>query len=516
MSGGLVRRLFPDYLLPDYLLIDRKVLPTRQAQRSGKIAIKHTSSMRAPIENTHWPDYRAVWRWHFYASLFCMPFVVVLSITGAMYLFKPQIDAWQDRPYDNLRLTSPRASLADQVQAALAAVPGSFPKSVELPRSKNDAGRVIVTANGEDLRVYVDPETLHALHIVAEKDRFTRWLFRLHGELLAGDNGSHIVELAASWTIIMILSGLYLWWPRQARHWGGIIYPRLTSGSRLFWRDLHSVAGVWISALALFLLVTGLPWASFWGSYFKMVRQVTGTAVAQQDWSSGGERRAAGASAGEHGDHRGHGSAPEAPRPWPDLNGFDRVAASVIPLQLEHPVVIAPPQRGAAHWTAKSMTQNRPRRVNLVVDGTSGEILRREDFQDRHWVDRAVGIGIAAHEGQLFGWLNQLLGLLTALGLNLLCVSGVVMWWRRRDRSTLGAPRALKPARFSWRLLGVVLLLAVYLPLFGASLLLVLVTERLILRSIPGVREWLGLGTAAPAERHSMSDSPSESVLVEG
>ena len=29
-----------------------------------------------------WPDYRAVWRWHFYASLLCIPFVIILSITG--------------------------------------------------------------------------------------------------------------------------------------------------------------------------------------------------------------------------------------------------------------------------------------------------------------------------------------------------------------------------------------------------------------------------------------------------
>ena len=32
-----------------------------------------------------------------------------------------------------------------------------------------------------------------------------------------GDRGSMLVELAASWTIIMIITGLYLWWPRQAK-----------------------------------------------------------------------------------------------------------------------------------------------------------------------------------------------------------------------------------------------------------------------------------------------------------
>ena len=50
-----------------------------------------------------WPDYRAVWRWHFYAGLLCIPFVIVLSISGLIYLFKPQIEVWNDRHYDNLQ-----------------------------------------------------------------------------------------------------------------------------------------------------------------------------------------------------------------------------------------------------------------------------------------------------------------------------------------------------------------------------------------------------------------------------
>ena len=53
-----------------------------------------------------WPDYRAVWRWHFYASLFCIPFVIVLAASGSIYLFKPQIEAWNERPYDHLPLRS--------------------------------------------------------------------------------------------------------------------------------------------------------------------------------------------------------------------------------------------------------------------------------------------------------------------------------------------------------------------------------------------------------------------------
>ncbi|HEX4143335.1 MAG TPA: PepSY domain-containing protein [Pirellulales bacterium] len=450
-----------------------------------------------PIAGKSWPDYRAVWRWHFYASLFCIPFVIILAASGSIYLFKPQFEAWHDRPFDHLAIQGSAASAADQIRAALAAVPGATLNAYELPQGADTAARVIVRQNGEAIRVYVHPETLEVLGTAKENERFMRLLFRLHGELLMGDRGSMVVELAASWTIIMILTGLYLWWPRQAKGLGGVVYPRLRAGSRIFWRDLHSVTGVWISALALLLLLSGLPWAKSWGNYLKAVRRLTATAVAQQDWTNGSDRAAAasGGDSSEHGGHRsGSGGRRGAGAPTPkDLTPVDRIAATVRPLGLAPPVLIAPPQRGSPHWTAKSMAANRPQRVSLVVDGASGEIVSRENFQDRHLIDRIIGTGIALHEGQLFGWSNQLLGLLTASGLILLCVSGAILWWRRREQGVLGAPKVLLSPRISVGLIALVVILGAYLPMFGTSLLVVLVAEKALLSRIASVRRWLGL-----------------------
>ncbi len=133
-------------------------------------------------------------------------------------------------------------------------------------------------------------------------------------------------------------------------------------------------------------------------------------------------------------------------------------------------------------------------RVTLELNGETGAIVTREDFADRHWVDRLIGIGIAAHEGQLFGWFNQLLGLIATGGLVLLSLSGFLLWWRRREPGTLGAPKLLQEPRHSGWLMIIVGALAIYLPLFAISLLLVFMLERLLLRRIPSVRDWLGLG----------------------
>ena len=106
-----------------------------------------------------------------------------------------------------------------------------------------------------------------------------------------------------------------------------------------------------------------------------------------------------------------------------------------------------------------------------------------------------IGYGVAGHEGALFGIANQILGTLTALFLIMLAVSGAVMWWRRRPIGLLGAPARLSRPAVGAGLVTLIVALGLYLPMFGVTLILVLLTERLMLRHLPRSRRWLGLAT---------------------
>ena len=431
--------------------------------------------------------YRLVWRWHFYAGLFCLPFVLWLACTGSIYLFKPQIEAWLDRPYDHIDAQAPRVAPSIQVAAALAVVPGGVLNAYELPASQTSAARVLVGRGDDLVRVYVDPTNGHVLHHVVEDERLMRRIFYLHGELLMGDRGSMLVELAASWAIVMILSGLYLWWPR-GKGLAGVLYPRLRERGRLFWRDLHAVAGVWVALLALTLLVSGLPWAKSWGGMLKEARRFGSTTQVAQDWTTGrsdelAKRRAANMAMDDMADMPGMGHMAGS-RAAVDLQPLDRLVPTVAGLQLPPPVLIAPPSKADAGWTGRSDTQNRPKRLTLRLDGATGQVINRKDFAQGAFLDRAIGYGVAAHEGQLFGWPNQLLGLCTALGLITVTISGFVMWWRRKPVKRLGAPPA-HDARYPRLMVGLLVVFGVLLPLLGISMLLVLAAERLLLRRLP-------------------------------
>src|SRR6185436_8361965 len=298
----------------------------------------------------------------------------------------------------------------------------------EIPREPDDAVRVHLYApDGTGRIVYVHPETLAILKTVPHTARLTEIVRTLHGELLAGRTGSILVELAACWSIIMIVTGLYLWWPRDTRGAAGVLYPRLGQGRRTFWRDLHSVTGIWISSLVLFLLLTALPWTLVWGKGFTGLRELAAPTV-KQEWS-----------AGRADEHAAHLRAMAA-QPLASPITLDELVQRVNAMHLDPPVRVYLPTERQPFWRVRSETQNRPRVRELEFDTRSGALLRERHFGDKPLVDRVVGVGIAAHEGQLFGAANQALGLTAALGLITLCISAIVMWWRRRPEGSLGIP----------------------------------------------------------------------------
>ncbi|SRR5579859_686496 len=423
--------------------------------------------------------YRRLWRWHFYAGLIALPVVALLSVTGMIYLFKPTIDDWSERAYDHLALSSPARSLDDQVAAARAAYPAARVKALEWRADSTDAARVLmIDGAGTPLRVLVRPDTLAIVSAGADRDRPSEFVKRIHGELLSGETGAILVETAGGWGIVLFLTGLYLWWPRNAKGLGGVLYPRR---GRLL-RDLHAVTGFWISVLALFFLVSALPWTKVWGGAFKQIQ-----ATASRDWTTG--------PASEHAEHM-HQLAGAATAP---PEGFDRMAALVPSLNLAEPVLIAPPGRGLANWTIRSDSQNRTARFSIEID-PAGQVARRSGFAEKSLIDRIVGVGISAHEGHLFGWINQALGLLTGFGLLTMVVSALLLWWKRRPAGILGAP-PLATTRVGAALAGLIVGLGIVLPTMGISLVLILALERLVLRRIPPARRFFGLeGVNAEAD----------------
>lgn len=450
-----------------------------------------------------WPDYAAVWRWHFYAGLLCLPFFCWLAVTGSVYLFRPDIEAWLDRPYELLPLEGPRAAPSSEARAAVAAVPGSVFNRYEPPATTTGAAQVIVARDSRLFRVHVHPETLKAMKIQRDDHRIMELIAHLHGSLLLGNGGSMLVELAGSWGVVMILTGFYLWLPRGRRGLGGVLYARLDAQGRVFWRDLHSVTGSWVSGVTLFMLLSGLPWAVSWGNYLTWARNHWTATTGAPDWPIGGSPESTAAVRQSMPGMTEAEMAALAPSSVQggvvagsrafSLQDLDIVVPTAGRLNAPRPIWVSPPAEGLKFWTVSSHIQNRPLRVSYSVDPGTGAVTGADNFANKNIVDKVVNVGIAAHEGQLFGRVNQAILLVTAVSLVLMSVSATVMWWRRRPPHTLGAPRLDARPRFSMLLFATIIALSVLLPLFGLSLLVVLAIDRALLRRLPAAERWFGI-----------------------
>ncbi len=436
--------------------------------------------------------YRILWRWHFYAGLLVIPFILILSLTGAIYLFKPQIDRWEESSFQGTP-TAQVASPNAQLGAALTAFPGAQFQSYRLPERSGGAAVIHLGLPDGGMRdVFVSPDG-KVTGSLQESDRWIEFVREIHGQLLVGKWGAYLVELAGCWAILMILSGLYLWWP-SGRGMAGVVWPRLAGGKRVFWRDLHAVTGFWVSGLALVLLVTALPWAGVWGDAFTIARTELGLVKDRPDWKIG-------AGGGEHAKHdHDHEAMLRQQAAGTGMTGLAEIVAKAkAEPGLPYPVLVKPPGvpdlAGATEmlWTVKSEAQNRPLNVTITYDMATGKELSRNGFGEKHVIDKAIGYGIAWHEGQLFGWINQLIGVFTALALVTLAVSGFVLWRRRKPEAELGAPPLPPvPAKIKG-VVAITLLLAALLPLLAASLIMLLLFDRHILPLMPRFATWLGV-----------------------
>ncbi len=209
--------------------------------------------------------YRLFWRWHFLAALLVVPFVLWQSVTGSLYLWSY---VWMDGLHPELRFVvpdGPATPLSGQLAAAYAVDPTVSIDEVRVPDSADRSTTLLVRrGNGLVEPMFLDAYGAHVLGSLSAWSWLPGVTRNLHGGWPLGKAGSWLLELGACWAMVMIVSGLYLWWPRGTT-WLRALWPRTTKGARIFWRDLHACIAAWFSLLILCFRFTAMPWTEFWG-----------------------------------------------------------------------------------------------------------------------------------------------------------------------------------------------------------------------------------------------------------
>ena len=423
-----------------------------------------SAAASAPAVATTGRDtYARLWRWHFYAAFLVIPFVLWQSVTGTLYLWHEEL---ADRQHAELRFVEPRperTSYADQLAVAGILVPDGRVSHVVIPDDPRRATMVVMRgANGLPEPVFVDPYSGQVLGHVGGTSWLPGLTRALHGGWPLGDWGSYLLELGASWAIVMVLTGLYLWWPRHARGLAGVLYPRFTLGTRVLWRDLHAVTGVWLSLVLLAFLATALPWTKLWGGEILAPVQ-----------------RALGQSAPP--------AASFGPVPYASTTGQDtreRTLDEVVAIARREGLVQTLHVRlgrGEQPISVRSVAARAQDERQLLIDRGTGSVLARADWNDMPPIARAIALGVDLHEGRLFGRANQWVNTAITAALVWLAVSGFVGWYRRRPEGGLAEPPRVNRA-LGRPVIAVGAGLCLVLPLLGLSVLLLWTVDAAVRR----------------------------------
>tara|TARA_R110002167_G_scaffold97566_2_gene257434 strand:+ start:2243 stop:3607 length:1365 start_codon:yes stop_codon:yes gene_type:complete len=452
--------------------------------------------MTDPVPNALSGAYRAVWRWHFYAGVMVLPVLMLMALTGGLYLFRAEIDGLVYRQIAHVE-SGPAMASPDLWVSAVEAGTGGRVASVLVPAGADEAVRLAVDLpDGGKRTAFVNPHDAR-LTGVTGFGGVMETVKRLHSLILLGTWANYLVEIVAGWAIILVATGLFLWWPR--RRAVGVVTVRARDPKRRpFWRDLHAVTGLYAGGIILFLAVTGMPWSAFWGSQYMNIVRASGLG------------RPVAPAAGSPWKHAAHDDAPTGvgwtmegmvmPSPQTSQARLSTVIARAEAKGLARPYTVSIPADPDLAWTAARAVQQVEDTRALYIDGATGAVRADIAYDQFGPGAKAFEWGIAVHQGTQYGNLNRFIMLGGCIAVWLLGISGLVMWWKRRPGGGLGAPVAPPGPRVRAAVLGIVLPLAILFPLTGLSLIVALALDWLFRRIRPGLTR-LSRATRRPRRR---------------
>ncbi|MBX9652881.1 PepSY domain-containing protein [bacterium] len=446
-----------DAILP---ALDEPVINSTDGTGRGSPPIRRGESRR---ESTHPSFYRMVWRWHFYAGLLVTPVLMIMATTGALYIFKTELEVLI-HPYMGV------SKVGDAIvpyQTQLDTATAFLPKDYQLLRltvpydSYHTTRFTFIATSPEATRrvreVFIDPYTGNVTGEMGPLDFFNIILV-IHRQLFIGTTGRILTELSMCWSIILLITGTYLWWPKKRNQVWGTWLPRWWGKQYVVLRDLHSIFGLIFMPVALVIALTGLMYTFVWGNGYNWVANATNTyAVFRTEVPS------------------------KSPANLPTIP-IDTIIRSARERCTEGNIFITVPRSPEQSYVCFFGGTDRPTSLTRIAfDRATGEELMSWPVHQMPILYRIGQWNFTLHVGSILSMPSKVVWFLACMMLNLLPITGIWMWWIRRPKGKTGFPRR-SDAHFSRGVVLIILALSILMPVVGISILAILIVDWIIQR----------------------------------
>ena len=195
---------------------------------------------------------------HLYVGLVVGVLFVVIALSGAIYTWAPEISRFI---YEQKVTPSDQPFIS--VATIKATIEREFPEGdfrTAFYRDKSSTVQVLLYGQGTYYNAEINPYTGEWVHLQDMNKGWLNYLRSLHRNLLLGDVGREIVHWVTLLTLVMMITGVVLWWPaNKASRKQRFTIQKTSSGKKLNY-DLHSVTGFYVTWISVFSVVTGLFW----------------------------------------------------------------------------------------------------------------------------------------------------------------------------------------------------------------------------------------------------------------
>lgn len=339
---------------------------------------------------------------HRWIALAATVFIFILAVTACALVFEGALDRASHPSLWYVTPAAHRQSL-DTLVARARAVAGKAPV-IGITLSPADDRAYVVNAGPN--QIFVDPYTGHVngRRTIAEWNRtLPRRLHVLHVSLMSGKIGGEIVAIATAATLLLVLSGVILWWPDK------LIRINWSASWKRILFDLHHATGVTSAIVLLIIAGSGvvMHYETLTDAMYALDRHPEPEPLDQSDAPPG--------------------------TPTISFDSLYNVATRALP-GARVMFLTASPMRDDPFVAAMRFPEDHTPggRSRVTVDRFTGAVLLATSTRTAERGTRMGNAIRSVHTGDIFGKPSEVIYLLASLALATQVVSGVSMWWNGR------------------------------------------------------------------------------------
>ncbi len=362
---------------------------------------------------------------HLYISLWLGIFLALAGLTGSLLVYNHALDKWLNSDTLQVEAGQQHLPLTGLIAAANLDSPiKSPPAYVTLPEEPDDVliVRYAIQEQGQKHKgmnhhfqeVMVNPYTGQVLGDRDRNDSLMSIIVRLHANLLVGDNGKLIMGITALLTLVLTMSGIYLWWPKLSKLKQAFVIKRNSSFTR-FNFDLHKTVGIYTAIVMLSVSLSGV--------YFNLpnIFKPVVNYFSPLDGMSGMSAMMGGVKSETD---SGTTLSPETV--------IDLVKIAYPGIQVQRIFLPANPE-DSYRVSGRQVDEIRSNGSTTVwLNQYSGKFLKVRDPRQFNAGTAFTNLQLPLHNGEILGTPGRIMVLITGFAPVLLMITGVIHWLKKR------------------------------------------------------------------------------------